>query len=214
VSRWLHSTGTSLNFPEFELSLMGHIRRFPLTRLPFCTGRRRITYGAIMAGPNLFKLISAVDTLIESFALGRRADLPQSVALLFHESLYRTLRSRCLSRSIVLPLETKGCSINVSSVRVGGVTGDSVLATQRNQGSRLKRRSLAGARFWFGSISNGCFGTKGEIVVRFELYCAATISGIVRGQERGIARVTRSVSSVESLWVRFIQSGFELQPPW
>ena len=32
--------------------------------------------------------------------------------------------------------------------------------------------------------------------------------------ERGIARVAGSVSSVESRWVRFIQSGSELQPPW
>ena len=32
--------------------------------------------------------------------------------------------------------------------------------------------------------------------------------------ERGIARVAGSVSSVESRWVGFIQSGSELQPPW
>jgi hypothetical protein len=32
--------------------------------------------------------------------------------------------------------------------------------------------------------------------------------------ERGIARVAGSVSSVESRWVWFIQSGSELQPPW
>ncbi len=32
--------------------------------------------------------------------------------------------------------------------------------------------------------------------------------------ERGIARVAGSISSVESRWVRFIQSGSELQPPW
>jgi hypothetical protein len=32
--------------------------------------------------------------------------------------------------------------------------------------------------------------------------------------ERGIARVAGSASSVESLWVWFIQDGSELQPPW
>ena len=35
-----------------------------------------------------------------------------------------------------------------------------------------------------------------------------------RFRRAGIARVTGSASSVESRWVRFIQGGSELQPPW